>query len=55
MRRGKFVLNSEKIDTLELQGSDGRKWAVVPSFSYVFFLFESLHVSLLKRTQHNGS
>ena len=37
MRRGKFVLNSEKIDTLKLQGSDGRKWAVVPSFSSGFF------------------
>ena len=39
MRRGKFVLNSEKIDTLKLQGSDGRKWAVVPSFSYGFFFY----------------
>ena len=37
MRRGKFVLNSQKIYTLKLQGSDGRKWAVVPSFSYGFF------------------
>ena len=37
MRRRKFVLNSEKIDTLKLQGSDGRKWAVVPSFSSGFF------------------
>ena len=37
MRRGKFVLNSKKIDKLKLQGSDGRKWAVVPSFSSGFF------------------
>ena len=37
MRRGKFVLNSQKIYKLKLQGSDGRKWAVVPSFSYGFF------------------
>ena len=37
MRRGKFVLNSKKIDKLKLQGSDGRKWAVAPSFSYGFF------------------
>ena len=37
MKRGKFVLNSQKIYTLKLQGSDGRKWAVVPSFSYGFF------------------
>ena len=37
MRRGKFALNSQKIYTLKLQGSDGRKWAVVPSFSYGFF------------------
>ena len=37
MRSGKFALNSQKIYTLKLQGSDGRKWAVAPSFSYGFF------------------
>ena len=41
MRRGKFALNSQKIYKLKLQGSDGRKWAVVSSFSYGFFYLKA--------------
>ena len=55
MRRGKFVLNSEKIDTLKLQGSDGRKWAVVPSFSSGFFNLKAYMCHYWKEHNTTGS
>ena len=55
MRRGKFVLNSQKIYTLKLQGSDGRKWAVVPSFSYGFFNLKAYMCDYWKEHNTTGA